>query len=313
MIEPNSRLFDALRARRDREASPTENTQSAAKAERDAAAALERERRAAAARAFREYNARVAEQAEAPRAARRSQQTNDELQAFRTGVSVDEIRRRRAENAPPSPARANRNTTNNESSSFFEMNNPRGMNSLSARNASNESSDFQSMNNPRGTGSGVPVQPPSRAAATTRTSSPPEPTSPIGPFQPGSGIMGAEGSNEMAAATSAASVRAEMERRNAARAVAAARTNARPRPSAARGSEMSADDLNALSQRRGEGEGSDTPSAKIIRDRLAEMAQGLKKGGRVKKMAKGGAVKAAPASRRGDGCITKGKTKGRMV
>jgi hypothetical protein len=36
----------------------------------------------------------------------------------------------------------------------------------------------------------------------------------------------------------------------------------------------------------------------------------MKKGGAVKKMASGGSVS---ASRRGDGCATKGKTKGRMV
>lgn len=115
-----------------------------------------------------------------------------------------------------------------------------------------------------------------------------------------------------AAAAERNEVAAVAANRNAARAAAAARPTTRMRPSASRGSEMSADDLNALSQRRGEGEGSDTPSAKIIRDRLAEMAQGLKKGGRVKKMAKGGVVKVS-ASRRGDGCATKGKTKGRMV
>ena len=42
----------------------------------------------------------------------------------------------------------------------------------------------------------------------------------------------------------------------------------------------------------------------------------MKKGGVVKKMAKGGVVKkmaAGGASRRGDGCATRGKTKGRMV
>jgi hypothetical protein len=36
---------------------------------------------------------------------------------------------------------------------------------------------------------------------------------------------------------------------------------------------------------------------------------GMKKGGKVKKMAKGGST----ASKRGDGCATKGKTKGRFV
>lgn len=38
----------------------------------------------------------------------------------------------------------------------------------------------------------------------------------------------------------------------------------------------------------------------------------FKKGGTVKKMAKGGSVKSS-ASRRADGCCAKGKTKGRMV
>ena len=37
----------------------------------------------------------------------------------------------------------------------------------------------------------------------------------------------------------------------------------------------------------------------------------MKKGGKVKKMAKGGKV--SSASKRGDGCATKGKTKGRFV
>lgn len=40
---------------------------------------------------------------------------------------------------------------------------------------------------------------------------------------------------------------------------------------------------------------------------------GMKKGGVVKKMAKGGAVSASSASKRGDGCAAKGKTKGRFV
>ena len=42
----------------------------------------------------------------------------------------------------------------------------------------------------------------------------------------------------------------------------------------------------------------------------------MKKGGVVKKMAKGGVVKkmaSGGAVRRGDGCATRGKTKGRMV
>ena len=40
-------------------------------------------------------------------------------------------------------------------------------------------------------------------------------------------------------------------------------------------------------------------------------AAGMKKGGTVKKMAKGGSV--SSASKRGDGCAVKGKTKGRFV
>ena len=42
---------------------------------------------------------------------------------------------------------------------------------------------------------------------------------------------------------------------------------------------------------------------------VAEEAPGMRKGGKVKKMAKGGST----ASKRGDGCATKGKTKGRFV
>lgn len=38
---------------------------------------------------------------------------------------------------------------------------------------------------------------------------------------------------------------------------------------------------------------------------------GLKRGGKVKKMAKGGSV--SSASKRADGCATKGKTKGKFV
>ena len=39
---------------------------------------------------------------------------------------------------------------------------------------------------------------------------------------------------------------------------------------------------------------------------------GMKKGGKVKKMAKGGAVKSS-ASKRADGCAQRGKTRGKMV
>ena len=42
-----------------------------------------------------------------------------------------------------------------------------------------------------------------------------------------------------------------------------------------------------------------------------EAGEGMKRGGKVKKMAKGGKV--SSASKRADGCATKGKTKGRFV
>jgi len=48
-----------------------------------------------------------------------------------------------------------------------------------------------------------------------------------------------------------------------------------------------------------------------VGDLLAMKAAGMKKGGAVKKMAKGGSV--SSASKRADGCAIKGKTKGRFV
>jgi hypothetical protein len=42
---------------------------------------------------------------------------------------------------------------------------------------------------------------------------------------------------------------------------------------------------------------------------MSESGEGMRKGGKVKKMAKGGST----ASKRADGCATKGKTKGRFV
>ena len=42
---------------------------------------------------------------------------------------------------------------------------------------------------------------------------------------------------------------------------------------------------------------------------IAEEAPAMRKGGKVKKMAKGGST----ASKRADGCATKGKTKGRFI
>lgn len=118
------------------------------------------------------------------------------------------------------------------------------------------------------------------------------------------------------------------------------RSNARMSPRAAAPREMTADELNDLSLRRGAGgEGVEQTLAGLrMQQRLEEMggsgdlgaasarARGeqigppgdynMKKGGVVKKMAKGGVVKkmaTGGASRRGDGCATRGKTKGRMV
>lgn len=116
---------------------------------------------------------------------------------------------------------------------------------------------------------------------------------------PGPGLAGAE-------------VVREMERRAAAR--APARPNVRMSARRASTPEMSADDLNALSLARGEGE---SAAAANIRRRLAEMGEGLKKGGKVKakapikKMKAGGMVKSSCS--RGDGVAKKGKTKGRFV
>lgn len=126
-------------------------------------------------------------------------------------------------------------------------------------------------------------------------------------------------------------VNAAITARDAARAAAAARPNTRPRPRAARGSEMSADDLNAMVlDRLGKSyEGQRPPSgvgADEARERInSRMSEGMKKGGPVKKMAKGGPVKASTkgmkpvykmaggGAARGDGCAARGKTKGRMI
>lgn len=62
----------------------------------------------------------------------------------------------------------------------------------------------------------------------------------------------------------------------------------------------------ALAKKRREAEAQGRPM-----DERAPRApgMGMKKGGKVKKMAKGGST----ASKRADGCATKGKTKGRFV
>ena len=56
----------------------------------------------------------------------------------------------------------------------------------------------------------------------------------------------------------------------------------------------------------------DSETEDLIKREQIESSQGKRKGGSVKKMAKGGSIKSS-ASRRADGCCTKGKTKGRMV
>lgn len=116
----------------------------------------------------------------------------------------------------------------------------------------------------------------------------------------------AEDSNEAADALRASQM---------ARRAQAARPNARMIPARRpRSASMSADDLNAISLARGEGEGA---TAANIRRRLAEMGEGMKKGGKVKskapmkRMKAGGMVKSSCS--RGDGVAKKGKTKGRFV
>jgi hypothetical protein len=84
------------------------------------------------------------------------------------------------------------------------------------------------------------------------------------------------------------------------------------------------DELNEISQsvasRRGGAEMEPGRTGDIARriaareaeqERQAELAA-MKRGGPVKKMAKGGVVSSS-ASSRSDGCVTKGRTKGRMV
>jgi len=73
--------------------------------------------------------------------------------------------------------------------------------------------------------------------------------------------------------------------------------------------------LERLGLRRTNETGEGRPSTGNFREDLRQLGKslGFKKGGKVKKMAKGGAVKAPSASRRGDGCAARGKTKGRMV
>jgi hypothetical protein len=72
--------------------------------------------------------------------------------------------------------------------------------------------------------------------------------------------------------------------------------------------------LGRIGLRRTNETGEGRPSTGNFREdlRLLGKSLGLKKGGKVKKMASGGVVKSS-ASRRGDGIAARGKTKGRMV
>jgi hypothetical protein len=171
----------------------------------------------------------------------------------------------------------------------------------------------------------------SESAPAVRTPSA-DPMSPVGPFQSRSGIMAGEGTPEASDNERTGSqLNAIIASRRAEREAMAGRPRTRNSPprGMARASAPagpSANDLNAMSLTRGVGADNapDTAAAANIRRRLAEMEPGMKKGGPVKKMAKGGAVKstkgmkpvykmAGGGAARGDGCAARGKTKGRMV
>ena len=117
------------------------------------------------------------------------------------------------------------------------------------------------------------------------------------------------------------------ERRRLAALRAARSSNARTSPRAS-SSQPEADRLNNLyseTNKHGgrfvstmdQSPGSQGEAMNNIMNRRRQLAreaglEGMKKGGPVKKMAKGGVVKSS-ASSRSDGCVTKGRTKGRMV
>jgi hypothetical protein len=68
---------------------------------------------------------------------------------------------------------------------------------------------------------------------------------------------------------------------------------------------------NAMGAMRGSGQRSKPMTMQERKAKSFSDMEGLKKGGKIKKMASGGKV--SSASKRADGCITKGKTKGKMV
>jgi hypothetical protein len=278
------------------------------------------------------------------------------LEAYRTNTPVNVVRARRE---------AAGSNLRDESSSFLDMNNPRGQNSLSARGRSNEASSFLEDNNPKGSGGNIPAEEmtrrierslgnlssatapaSSRAVTENRNIQPaagsPSPSLTATPPPPSRSSIEDAARRTMTdpnysdTANQAGRMRADevsrqLEANTARRKLAAGRPTTRMSSSAARGNEMSADDLNAMVlDRLGKSyEGQRPPSgasADEARERISSrMSEGMKKGGPVKKMAKGGAVKASTkgmkpvykmaggGAARGDGCAARGKTKGRMV
>lgn len=68
---------------------------------------------------------------------------------------------------------------------------------------------------------------------------------------------------------------------------------------------------NAMGAMRGSGQRSKPMTMEERKAKAFADMGNMKKGGKVKKMASGGKV--SSASKRADGCVTKGKTKGKMV
>lgn len=173
----------------------------------------------------------------------------------------------------------------------------------------------------------VAIAPPSAPASTP--AAPPRPPAVALPAAPPSApsVPRAEPRTSIPSViTSGAKEPDEMNARPDARALARLRREMQsraPRPSTRSTARMSprdtsSDELNEISQsvssRRGGAEmepGRTGDIARRIAAREAELSP-MKRGGPVKKMAKGGVVKSS-ASSRSDGCVTKGRTKGRVV
>ena len=85
-----------------------------------------------------------------------------------------------------------------------------------------------------------------------------------------------------------------------------------PDPDVARSVEGAASDYaKRMAELRKEAAARKAERDAAIKTRLAQPRPGMKKGGKVKKYASGGSV--GSASKRADGCATKGKTKGKFV